>query len=62
MPKFKIVGKKEAKFFTYVEAEHATAAIMKVSKDIKNIVWLPFEDNALANGKDLMIGQPEEIK
>ena len=60
MPKYKVIGKKEAKFFTYVEAENATVAITDL--DAKNLTWLPEEENTLTDGSDLMIGQPEEVK
>jgi hypothetical protein len=62
MPKYKLIGKKEAKFFTFIEAENETCAIMKLDSIKEHINWLPYDGNVLTNGKELMIGQAEEVE
>jgi hypothetical protein len=60
MPKFKMTATKVAKFYTVIEAENASMAIMKVGQEDQN--WIPDEDNIKTNLKDItLMGQPEEL-
>jgi hypothetical protein len=60
MPKFKMTATKVAKFYTVVEAENASIAIMKVGEENQN--WIPDSGNSNTDLKDITLtGQPEEL-